>query len=227
MRRMLLCDLTVIRRQLPQITLTALVCALILSIVSVSMAAVAVIMMATLMITYMIVVTLSAYDDVSGWAAFRLTLPLSRRDVVLGRYATIAVTCLASAILGIALSALVGPVEEAVLPTVTGEALLATGWNLSDALALALAGISLSLAYMAVILPIYLTFGTTKGTRLLAVFLIIVPAAIIGASGGIISSIPEQFTTGAIVLTALPAIALVLFAISAAISMRLYARRDL
>ena len=80
---------------------------------------------------------------------------------------------------------------------------------------------------MAVILPIYLTFGTTKGTRLLAVFLIIVPAAMIGASGGIISSIPEQFTTGAVVLTVLPAIALVLFAISATIAMRLYARRDL
>ena len=174
----------------------------------------------------MVVVTLSAYDDVSGWAAFRLALPLSRRDVVLGRYATVAVTCLASAVFGIALSALVGPIEEAVLPAVTGET-LATGWNLSDALALALVGISLSLAYMAVILPIYLTFGTTKGTRLLVVFLIIAPAALIGASGGIISSIPEQFTTGTIVLTALPAIALVLFAISAAISMRLYARRDL
>jgi len=226
MRRMLLCDLVVIRRQLPQIALIGLLCALILSIVSVLMAAVAVIMMATLMITYMVVVTLSAYDDVSGWAAFRLALPLSRRDVVLGRYATVAVTCLASAVFGIALSALVGPVEAAVLPLVTGET-LATGWNLSDALALAVAGISLSITYMAVILPIYLTFGTTKGTRLLAVFLIIVPAAMIGASDGIISGIPEQFTTGAVVLTVLPAIALVLFAISATIAMRLYARRDL
>ena len=44
MRRMLLCDLVVIRRQLPQIALIGLLCALILSIVSVSMAAVAVIM---------------------------------------------------------------------------------------------------------------------------------------------------------------------------------------
>ena len=97
MRRMLLCDLVVIRRQLPQIALIGLIPALVLSIVSVSMAAEAVIMMVTLMITYMIIVTLSAYDDASGWAAFRLTLPLSRRDVVLGRYATVAVTCLASA----------------------------------------------------------------------------------------------------------------------------------
>ena len=95
----------------------------------------------------MVVVTLSAYDDVSGWAAFRLALLLSRRDVVLGRYATVAVTCLASAVFGIALSALVGPVEAAVLPLVTGET-LATGWNLSDALALAVAGISLSITYM-------------------------------------------------------------------------------
>ena len=95
----------------------------------------------------MVVVTLSAYDDVSGWAAFRLALPLSRRDVVLGRYATVAVTCLASAVFGIALSALVGPVEAAVLPLVTGET-LATGWNLSDALALAVAGTSLSITYM-------------------------------------------------------------------------------
>lgn len=225
MRRMFLCDLVVIRRQLPQIVLTCLICALVVGVFS--RASEIIITMAALMITYMVVVSLSAYDDASGWAAFRLALPLSRRDVVLGRYATMVVTCLASAALGIALSAIVDVAEAAVLPAVAGEAQLAAGWNFSDALALALIGVSLSLAYMAVILPIYLTFGTTKGTRLLVVLLFIAPAALIGASGGIISSIPEQATTGAIVLVALPVIALVLFAISAALSMRLYARRDL
>ena len=32
---------------------------------------------------------LAAYDELNHWALFRLTLPLSRRDVVCGRYAAI------------------------------------------------------------------------------------------------------------------------------------------
>ena len=32
---------------------------------------------------------LAAYDELNHWGLFRLTLPLSRRDVVLGRYGAI------------------------------------------------------------------------------------------------------------------------------------------
>ena len=49
---------------------------------------------------FFVTVTLAVFDDRDGWAAFRLALPLSRRDVVLGRYATTVATCLAFAVLG-------------------------------------------------------------------------------------------------------------------------------
>jgi len=226
MRTMFLCDLVVIRRQLPQIALTSLICVLVFGVLTAASAAI--VIMVSLMVTYMIIVTLAAYDDAGGWAAFRLTLPVSRRDVVLGRYATTMVACLASTALGIALSAIIGPIETAVLSSTTGgEVLITMGWNLSDTLMFALVGISLSLAYMAVVLPVYLTIGTTKGARLLVVLLFMAPLALLAMGNGIVSSIPESFTTGMVILVALPVVALALFAISATISMRLYARRDL
>ena len=43
----------------------------------------------TMMFFMMGCMSASAYDEQSNWGAFRLTMPVSRRDVVLGRYGVI------------------------------------------------------------------------------------------------------------------------------------------
>jgi len=107
---------------------------------------------------------------------------------------------------------------------VTGET-LATGWNLSDALARR--GRDIPLDYVHGRDTAHLPHvrdheGHSSASG--------VPHHCAGCHDrrerGIISGIPEQFTTERSSLGP-PAIALVLFAISATIAMRLYARRDL
>ena len=46
----------------------------------------------------------SVYDDQNGWGSYRLTLPVSKRDVVLSRYAAIATLGLIGSAVGFAAS---------------------------------------------------------------------------------------------------------------------------
>ena len=208
MRRMLLCDLAVIRRQLPRVMLSTLFVVAILCIAVPESGGVipAVIMMGV----YFVTMTLAAFDDRRGWAAFRLALPLSRRDVVLGRYATTMVVCLAFAVFGIALSTVLAQVAAA--PDVEGTLLLAV------------VGMAFTLTYMAIVLPIYFRVGATRGARIISMLMFMLPLAVVGF---VDASVVAGLITGREFLALFPVVALVLFAASAVVSLRLYDSRDL
>ena len=56
----------------------------------------------------------SVYDDQNGWGSYRLTLPVSKRDVVLSRYAAIATLGLIGSAVGFAASLAVMGLASAV-----------------------------------------------------------------------------------------------------------------
>lgn len=55
------------------------------------------------MVPFMGLFSLAAYDEQNNWERFRLTLPLTRRQVVFGRYASIALLTVGSLALALAL----------------------------------------------------------------------------------------------------------------------------
>ena len=208
MRRMLLCDLAVIRRQLPRVMLSTLFVAAMVCITGLEGGVIVPVVI--MMGVYFVTVTLAVFDDRDGWAAFRLALPLSRRDVVLGRYATTVAPCLAFAVLGIALSAIVEQVAAA--PGVEGV------------LSLAMVGTAFTLTCMAIVLPIYFRVGATRGAHIISMLMFMIPLAVVGFGD---ASVVAGLITGREFLALFPVVAFAFFGASAIFSLRLYDSRDL
>ena len=180
-----------------------------------------------------------AYDDLDNWGAFRLALPLSRRDVVLGRYAMVIAFALGAAAFGGVLIVLgwalgqVGVLPESVVSYV---ALDADGLQ-SSLFAVLFVSLFGSLV-VGVSLPCFFKFGTTKATQYLPYVLIVVS----GLFAGLMSTLdggevmeqmlqvfawfedPSHLALGGVGMFAG---AVVILVISAVVSLRLYEKRDL
>ena len=108
----------------------------------------------------------SAFDEQNGWGLFRLTMPLSRRDVVIGRYGMIATIGLIGMVAG-----LVGGTALAAIATVAplpGD--LSTTFGLTqDNIQAMIFSCSLCAVIgsgiAAIETPVYLRFGQTKATQ--------------------------------------------------------------
>lgn len=187
------------------------------------------------MVPLTLLFTLAALDEHANWEQFRLTMPVSRADVVVGRYATCLVIAVASVAAGLVLAGIVVGVACAVpgIPYLS-DVLVDLAWE--PVLVCAAAGLAIALVTIAVMLPLVVRFGMTKAVRYApAVGVAIVLAALIGggfdALGGIVDSLgfPVAASPGLIAAFAAAAIAVVaaLYAASCALSCRLYATREL
>lgn len=185
----------------------------------------------------------AAYDEQNDWALFRLTMPLSRRDVVLGRYAAIAVLGLAGAATGIAVAVVLSAVAGTVgLPGNLAQTFLLDG---DQPLAMAFATafcVLVGATVAAVVTPIYFRLGQTKATQLLPtiiVMLFVVPVVLLGNSGLLdageldwqwlvdILSYIETPLGVAVGCTVMLAAAAAVLGISTAVSLKLYEGREL
>lgn len=73
----------------------------------------------------------NSFDDLNGWERLRLTMPLSRRDVVLARYGAIATLGLGGLALGLAAAVALGAVALFIpLPGELSSALALSGGSL-------------------------------------------------------------------------------------------------
>ena len=100
---MIKCDLACLRGVARNLAGTALFVA---AIFALAMGASGVLCAATIVIALSVVNRLMAYDEQNNWQAFRQALPLSRGQVVCGRYATVALCVFASLLVGIAVALL-------------------------------------------------------------------------------------------------------------------------
>lgn len=164
----------------------------------------------------------SAYDDASNWGAYRLTLPLSRRDVVLGRYAAVVVM----GALGIL------PSEIGGMFVMSPDDVLASIFGVFFCLLMGMTAASLAI-------PFYFKFGNTKATQFLPMAVMLLYALVIFIFAQMSDRIdvvpmlsqflawvetPAGVATCAVVMAA---VAVLILFVSAAVSMRIYARRDL
>ena len=232
MRRALLCDLLVNRSYLVRMAATGVFIAICFSLGTTIIPAVP----GMIALTFMAGGTssLGMVDDAHGWGAYRLTLPLSRRDVVVGRY-------LAVLVFGL-LGALVGALVSLAMMAVSGS--LAQDVSAEEAMALAMATPALYLVgtvMCSVTLPFFFKLGATKFTQFLPMIIILLAVVPFVAAGimmpdgtrplSAIEDVASWLVSNAWAPWALCAGALAaslaLLAISAAISTHIYARRDL
>lgn len=181
---------------------------------------------------------LALYDDRRDWSRFRLTMPLTRTGVVLGRYAFLAAVAVAGTLLGVALYLVVTlAVQE-----VPGYAALTLRLGGFDAIGLAWSvAVSFALAFVVggIMLPTFFSFGMGNGPRYAMALVMMVsvlginpivnvcvkPEAAPAALGGLVSiaTSPETFLVAAGALTAA---AFALYAASCAACLAAYRRRD-
>lgn len=194
--------------------------------------------MALMMILFALTTCGAAYDEQNDWGAFRLVLPLSRRDVVLGRYVFNLIVALVFTAASCALVALLVLLKETGAPLgFLGEIIPAREGSIQEiALSLAVVG-CIGLVLNSIMLPIYFKLGQTKATQwmpfivMLAMF---VPfflleqgdGELLGWLKGVFDSMAagDSFTVAGIVAIAA---ALAVYAASAFVSIKLYEARDL
>lgn len=186
---------------------------------------------------------LAAYDQLNHWELFRLTLPLSRRDVVCGRYAAIVTFGLIGMVVGLVSACAATAIASFLpLPSDIAEAFSFDKDMLGVMLFVTAFTLLIGSTVASVVTPMYFRLGQTRATQILPtviVLLFVVPVVILGNSGMLDGGIPGmELLSGILAALETPAgmvagvavcviASAALLAISAAISLKLYEHREL
>ena len=123
------------------------------------------------MIPFSLIIMILSLDERANWQQFRLALPISRGDAIRGRY----VSFLLLALLGIAvglLTAFLVIVAAQLMPNVPQLADLMANFSWQALLMVSVAGISIILVMLAIVMPLFSRFGMTKAVRYLPLLII-------------------------------------------------------
>ena len=187
-----------------------------------------------LMLAYSVGYTLVAYDERNDWERFRLTLPLSRADIIRGRYGTFVVMTLAGLVVGALLTAIVYGLAQ-ILPDAPVLSSLSEplGWQV--VLAMAVASVAFSLVLWLIALPLVARFGMTKAVRFIPLaFIAFLPiGTVLAQQAGpppafVVDLITWAVTSEGTIVLSLAVLALmaVLAVLSCLLSVKLYEKRE-
>lgn len=189
------------------------------------------------MVPLLCLVSLGTYDEHNDWGRFRLAMPLSRTNVVLGRYASLLVVMATTFIAAI----IAGLVVSGTASLVPGD-FAAKLSDCSPIIVASTAAMALSCAVVgcAVTLPLCMRFGMTNAVRFVPVLVAILVALLLAVAGSsidpsesvkmgvrLVQWIEANETNALIGSGCILASSLVLYAASAAAAIRLYAHREL
>jgi|GEM_PF-2203534 len=247
MLTMLKLDLVCLRGQARQVLLmTALLGALFV----VSMGPVGAVAAVTVLMPMWLMNALYALDGDGGWQELRLAMPLTRGQVIAGRYLTGVAAVAAGALAGLVVCGVVYVVRESMAPYADAGWAIAefdvSVWVMAGAL---FAGVCIALLMQAFTMPFVARFGFTRAVRFVpflfvALGLVLMWAvryvfALVGAgrfawftslaAGGLTDGVfPAGSYDLSLVLVACVAalVVLALYAASCALSRWLYARRE-
>lgn len=180
----------------------------------------------------------SHYDEQNDWSAFRLTMPVSRRDVVLGRYLFVVAVALAVSLLVAVVVCLLSWMGEAsLLPELVANAVCLDADMIQTGVFTLAFCSAMGFVIASVSMPVFFKFGQTKATQWLPfimMFLGVAPFMVVGFMGEdaimamqqalSFAETPEgltSFAVGALLFGA------VCYAVSALVSLRVYKARDL
>ena len=180
------------------------------------------------MVPFMYLFSISAYDEQNGWERFRLTLPLSRKQVAYGRYASTFLIMVCSLVLACIVGLAMGAICSTLPTTSVPEGLkLATFGFVETALATQL----IMLIACIFTLPLIMRFGMTKGSRIVPVVIVLALSFGIAFTGNStdLSLVDDVLVNGNItlILACITVCLVVLYALSALVSAKLYEKREL
>lgn len=236
MLRMMKMELAVLKKYLKQITFTMLI--VIVCLVAGMGSLTSVPGMAFLTVTFSVSMSASAYDDQNGWGSYRLVMPVTRREVVQGRYAlNLLLAIAAAAVAAVLMTAFIALGSAVELPEFLANLAVWDNQQLEATLAASTSCACIGLCMCSVTLPAYFKFGMTKATQYLPFIMIVLsvaPFLVLGVIGGplldqVKGAIELAETTGGLGLIAFAALAisLAVYAASSFIAVRLYSARDL
>lgn len=236
MLRMMKMELAVLKKYLKQITFTMLI--VIVCLVAGMGSLMSVPGVAFLTVTFSVSMSASAYDDQNGWGSYRLVMPVTRREVVQGRYALNLLLAIAAAVVAaVLMTAFIALGSAVELPEFLANIAVWDNQQLEATLAASISCACIGLCICSVTLPAYFKFGMTKATQYLPfimIFLSVAPFLVLGVIGGplldqVKGAIELAETTGGLGLIAFAALAvsLAVYAASSFIAVRLYSARDL
>ena len=171
-------------------------------------------------------ITFASVDAANGWGRFRAALPVSRRDIIAGRYTMLLLISIATIVACIALGALTNVLAGSV--SADFECLPA----------IEIAGICVTttaamLIIVAFVQPFLIKFGNVAGVRYAMIAFFVCAFALIGCINYLA---PSDFLATAgqwmdenigLFVIICAAVALTAYAISGVISLRIYQRKDL
>lgn len=236
MLRMMKMELAVLKKYLKQITFTMLI--VIVCLVAGMGSLMSVPGVAFLTVTFSVSMSASAYDDQNGWGSYRLVMPVTRREVVQGRYALNLLLAIAAAVVAaVLMTAFIALGSAVELPEFLANIAAWDNQQLEATLAASISCACIGLCICSVTLPAYFKFGMTKATQYLPFIMILLsvaPFLVLGVIGGplldqVKGAIELAETTGGLGLIAFAALAisLAVYAASSFIAVRLYSARDL
>lgn len=131
--------------------------------------------MIVLMLSFMSITSFS-YDKQTKWDAFALALPISRKTVVLSKYAL----AFLLALVGMLLSGFIGIADH----------LLTQSQTITETLVQSYALFAIAIVYLSILMPLVYKFGAEK-SRILMIAVFAIPALIIGL-GSQSGSLPDE-----------------------------------
>lgn len=185
------------------------------------------------MIPFSLMFTILTFDERNGWEQLRLSMPLSRPDVSLGRYASLAALAaigLASSLAALALLA----VAALLLPGIPQLADLLVEFSWQPFFLSSCAGIGMLFAMLTIVLPLVAWLGMTKTVRVVPMLIVLGLAGLFIAGGNLpgvqmaenlVSLVKTPGGTLAAGLAVLAACAIA-YVLSALLSVRLYEKRE-
>lgn len=209
MKTMLLSDLIIMRRNLSQMVLTCFIIVIVIAVaMNNTLAPIGGCFGAMIPLLYLF--SIASYDEMNNWQSFRLTLPVSRKDIMIGRYMSIMIVAAISVVIGVAVSYLVGFVASLIGTQAGSE--FGDLWNytsptgdLLSTLTLAtnppelivgssIGGAAMALFLSAITMPLVAKVGLTKGARLvpmIGVVIFLIVLAAFGEGGPLAVYIPD------------------------------------
>ena len=184
----------------------------------------------TAMVPFMYLFSISAYDEQNGWERFRLTLPISRRQVAYGRYLSMLIITGIAVILSLLGCAALGLVADVLPAGMVAEGLMLSHADVEAILVVVMAVVLMLLFSAAFTLPLVLRFGMTRGARIVPVVLMLALSAIMVLAGSDAAAPGvQELLSGphALIMAGAFIVMLVLYGVSAWLSGRRYEHRDI